>query len=299
MGVLLAMDHYALASALETSVQFLVNVVESNQIRMWFQEEEAGETYECCLRELPNWEYSYAFALFQLNAVSQSDDTKMKADVALQEAMSRFPSIVGLLLQKLEVDTTGRSFRRDWGPLLDFATERYRQLLDHWVSDGRLGSTIILSDVLATCDIITRIFVQLNYKLWGDEDVLQWMHDNLQELSTNNVELPSPPNPALLRYADVEPSDFDKIETLPEANLIDPGLIQHAMAMNPNRPRFLRHGPRGGAVDGVAALDGQPRQQAFMGPPTHNIDPDWPAMEVFLRAILPWNHVVGVPPPRR
>jgi hypothetical protein len=46
-------------------------------------------------------------------------------------------------------------------------------------------------------------------------------------------------------------------------------------------------------------LAGQQVGHVFGGPPTGIVDPDWPIAEVFWRSLLPWNHVEGVPPPRR
>jgi hypothetical protein len=113
----------------------------------------------------------------------------------------------------------------------------------------------------------------------------------------------------MLRYASCDPSDYEnKIQMLPpDMNVIDPGLIVHAMEVNTNRPRLIRRMPRGGggAAAAAAALqehgaNGLPaNRQRLLGPPTQVVDPDWPMAEVFWRSFLPWNRVEGLPPARR
>ena len=119
-----------------------------------------------------------------------------------------------------------------------------------------------------------------------------------------------------MRYGGIDPADFDtKIQTLPaDAAPVDPGLVAHALVMDPRRGRLVRNNQRGAARQGehnndgfgmrMLDADGNPvpaasRRQPLLGPPTHHVDPDWPLVEVFWRSFLPWNHVDGVPPPRR
>jgi hypothetical protein len=159
--------------------------------------------------------------------------------------------------------------------------------------------------------------VEQNAKIWGNDEVLQWLFDNLKQVQSIKPELPTFPSPAMLRYASCDPSDYEKkIQLLPpDMNVIDPGLLAHAMEVNTNRPRLVRRMPRGGggAVGGGggggAAMQMQEHdangvpatanRQRLMGPPTQVVDPDWPMAEVFWRSFLPWNRVEGMPPARR
>jgi hypothetical protein len=166
---------------------------------------------------------------------------------------------------------------------------------------------------MQACDRLVTVMVQLTAKQWEDDHVLQWLYDNLQELKQrddeNNLPVDDPPSVALMKYCDMNPSDYEnKIQLLPEeANIIDPGMLAHAMAIVPNRGRLLRHQRGGGGGGGGGMPDmmmmGQPgmvgQQQHLLGPPTQIVDPDWPMLEVFWRSFMPWNHVEGVPPPRR
>ena len=276
------------------------------------------------------------------------ESLKQKADRALQSAMNRYPLVVDVLLRQMEADTTGRSFRRDWVTVLDFCRDRARQLTRHWHGQSSCN-TVALSATMQACDLIIQIFVQQNAaSLWGSDTVQQWMYDNLQQLQQQNqpqasqkpiidgtasattndivgndpaqpwlvLPLPASPSPALMRYIGIDPTDYEtKIQTLPpDAAPVDPGLVAHAMAMDPRRGRLVRNhrgagGDQLGEHDFAAAglmldADGNPvpivaRRQPLLGPPTHHVDPDWPLLEVFWRSFLPWNHVDGVPPPRR
>jgi hypothetical protein len=316
MGVLLAIDHYALACNSSHLDQWLVNLVESDVIHIRYRDIRTFKTYYCGLLELPNWAFSYALALFRLQSENPSEDAKAKANEAIQTAISKHPSMVGLLLQDNQVDTNGRSFRRDWISVLDFASDRAKQLRNKWWSSDAVD-TIILTATLQACDLIIKITVLQNGKIWGNDEVLQWLFDNLKQVQSSKPELPTFPSPAMLRYASCDPSDYEKkIQLLPpDMNVIDPGLLVHAMEVNTNRPRLVRRMPRGGGVaiggggGGGAAMqmqehdiDGAPAaaiRQRLMGPPTQVVDPDWPMAEVFWRSFLPWNRVEGMPPARR
>ena len=307
MGVLLALDHFALASNLNALDKWLVEMVDSDQVRIIHRDSgRVGTSHaECGLLQLPNWAYSYALALFRLSQSGDdfSDELRKRADVALEAALSSFPVVAGMLLQNLDVDTTGRSFRRDWVTVLDSSTDRWRQLNREWATSV---DAIELAATLQVCDVLMKIFVHQNARLWGDESVLQWLYESLERLSksTTSDSLPPTPSPAVVRYAGCKLSDYEnRIELLPQdANIINPGMLAHAMVVNPNRPRFLRNLQRGG--DDMMMMgqqmggNGMPRQM-FGGPPTEVVDPDWPVAEVFLRSFLPWTHVQGVPPPRR
>lgn len=323
MNVLIALDYHALTTAFGcnatdqmTLLRWIIDVVDSDAIQIWYREE---KSYQCELRTLPNWAYSYALALFQLHRLldltayedtSESEDAKLKADRAIQMALNRFPNVVGQLLSRLEVDTTGRSFRRDWVSVLDVAASRSRQLSRHWHAD--CDNAVVLSATLQTCELVTKIFVHQSAKLWSEEEVLQWLYDNLTTLQSKSGadERPPPPNPAVMRYAGVDPADYDnKVQMLPEdANIVNPVFLEHAMIMHPNLPRFVRRqARRQGQGDELADHDrndldangNRLDRGRFLGPPTQIVNPDWPMLEVFWRSILPWNRVEGIPPPRR
>ena len=212
-NMLLILDKHALTVSRGSSksvaeevklLQWLVDLVDgsegvaaaSSALAICYRDESSGQTYRCSLRELPNWSYSYALALFWLHQHLQqqeeestdgsngtgADDIKGKADAAIQAAMSRYPLVVDLLLQHLEADTTGRSFRRDWVSVLDFARDRGRLLAREWHSQKK-NDTVVLSATMQACDLVIQIFVQQNSSLWGQDDVQQWMYDNLKDLS--------------------------------------------------------------------------------------------------------------------
>jgi hypothetical protein len=305
MGLLLAIDHYALAGNATVLDQWIVDLVESDKIQIWYRDDETTETataYQCGLLEMPNWMYSYALALYRLYEETQSEELKEKADNAIKKALSRFPGVVGKLLQENDVDTTGKSFRRDWLAVLDFATVKSASLQNKWATSMSAVDTIVMAATLQSVDLIVKIFVMQNARQWAEDAVLQWVHDSLKDLMEAPDESPAPPSPALMRYLGSNPADYDrKIQQLPpDANIIDPNLMAQAMIVDPRRRRLLRREHRAG---GEHAQDENPffpvPQQAFGGPPTNNIDPDWPLLEVFWRSFFPWNRVVGVPPPRR
>lgn len=322
MGVLLVLDNYALKVATGTMceiernrlLKWIIDLVENKYVQLWFRYDDENE-YNGDLRNMPNWAYSYALSLFLSHKWSYFEDkaeienSRKKADDALREAMIKFPTLVGLLLQNLEIDTTGRSFQRDWITVLDFITDHARRLVREWRNE-KSNDPAVLSATTHACDLIMQVFVRNCVDTWRDDDVLQWLFENLKELKNSSLEqdtAPLPPNPAVMRYLNVDLSDFEnKIQLLPEdANVVNAGLIGHALVIHLNRPRFVRQmQQRGGDPNDMNefALGENnmflPRR-ALLGPPTEIIDPDWPVLEVFWRSFLPWTHVEGVPPPRR
>lgn len=291
------MDHFALACNQTAVDQWLVQLVESETIRVWYRDDE--RIYSGDLLSMPNWMYSYALAVFRLQQEDENEVMRAKADHALQQALQQFPCIVGLLLQQNEVDTTGRSFRRDWITVLDYATDREAKQQYHW-SATKGVDTVEMSATLQSVDTIVKIFVKQNARLWGSDDVLQWVYDNLAAVQASDAALTDPPSPALMRYAAAIPADYDNAipQLPPDANIIDPNLLAHAMAVDPNRRRFLRR-QRPDDQQGEHDEGFHLQEHVLGGPPTGVVDPDWPMAEVFWRSFLPWNHVEGVPPPRR
>lgn len=314
MGVLLILDRQALAvayQAIDTSEQtailkWLVNLVESNLIRLYYKDPSLPEDEVGSLLDLSNWAYSYPLALFLLAELERLDGhdeeantLSEKSDALLKEAMLRYPSVIPLLLQNLEIDTSGRSFQRDWVKVLDFAESRARSLKRSWQTNS--DDTVNLSATMQTMDRVAKIFTTNPSKHWATEDVIQWFFDTLQGLATTEEELPhkAPSSPCIMRYANMKVSDFEaRNELLPaDANIMDPNVVAGVMApMQAGRHRFLRHQQ----PQNIGALDGAARQQpAMFGPPRNAIDMDWPMAEVFWRSFLPWNYVDGLPPPPR
>jgi len=302
MGVLLALDHFALLSHSETNDQWLVDFVESGKIRLHYRDDSVDDGYECGLLDMPNWAYSYALALYRLNRNAPSDTSETNAHAAMKHAISRFPSVLEELLVQNDVNTAGRSFQTDWPSVLGFARDRAEQVKNR-LTDAAAADPVVRACTSQAYDLIVRIFVHQNFKLWSPDAVLSWAYKNLKELKEDPDEV-CPLQPAIMRYARCDPSDYEaKFQTMPaDANPLDPGLVAHAMTIDTNRPRFMQRVGRGGGgmPDELAMMAGLNQQGAVLaGPPTEMVDPDWPILEVFWRSFLPWAHVEGVPPPRR
>lgn len=303
MGVLLALDHFALLTNNETNDQWIVDFVESEKVKLHYKDDTAEVGYECALLDMPNWAYSYALALFRLARSQPTDESSAKADHALKQALGRFPSVLEQLLVQNDVNTSGRSFQTDWPVVLGFARER-DQKVRHTLTESAAADPVVRACTTQAHDLIIRIFVQQNFKLWSIDAVLQWAHRNLKDLMENPDDV-IPLQPAIMRYARCDPADYeDKIQTMPaDANPLDPGLVAHAMTIDTNRPRFMQRAARGAGammMDEFQMMAGlNPNGVVLAGPPTEMIDPDWPILEVFWRSFLPWAHVEGVPPPRR
>ena len=275
------------------------------QIALKYKDDESCKCYSGNLLELPNWAYSFSLALYRLSQQADGDDDlSNKSNEALQAAIRKFPAIVEALLIKNAVDTTGRSTRTDWPTVLHnlrtFASnpvdsEDYDPITQHAASQAS--------------DLIVNIFVQRNHSLWSGDDILQWMYKNCTSLFPSDEDAKSLVRPqlcpALIRYARCDPADYeDRFQTLPQdANPLDPGLLAPALAVDPNRRRFLRRANMpaaraGGVNDEIPAIF-QGGGLVIGGPPANVIDPDDPLVEVLWRSMLPWNTVDGVPPPRR
>jgi hypothetical protein len=271
-----------------------------DQITLHYRDESSREEYCGDLLELPNWAYSYALTLYRLSQANQDGATD-KCDEALQSAIRKFPAIVEELLIKNEVDVTGRSMRSDWPTVL-----RHLRTYCHNPVESENYNPITQHAARQASDLITKLFVQRSHALWNRDDILTWLYRNCTSLfSGENVARLSrvPLSPSLIRYARCDPADYeDRFQTLPmDANPLDPGLLAPALAVDPNRRRFLRRPDMPAPHEEEADLGLFPGQRgvAIGGPPTHLIDPDSPMLEVLWRSMLPWNHVDGVPPPRR
>lgn len=274
--------------------------------------EEPAE-YQAELLDLPNFAFSYALAMFQLHELDDTSSSDVswleRSNVALQKAIQTFPTIVEMLLDKNEVDLSGRSLLTDWKSLMPFLRG-----LSAAYATAEIDSVVdpeVRSITMRACDLMIRIFIDRNYKLWGKDSVLRWLYRNVDSLkssfgiSPEQQPIVMAPSPALMRYAPMDLEDYaDRIRTLPpEANPLDPNLLVPALAMNANRRRFFQRNPRQQQAR-EAELEMQQQDQfagqiLIGGPPTNVIDPDIPLLELFWRSALPWNRVDGVLPPNR
>lgn len=294
VNVLLCLDYFALANGTSLSDQWLVDFAESESTHIFHRENVQSEISKTSILSLPNWKYSYALALFRLSQEGRVE--RRNADDALLDAINMFPSIVPLILQANAIDVSGRSFRNDWASIIDFFPRRSAAQRNEWLSSG---STVLSSAIIQVVDSIIDLFVQMNALIWSGEDTLGWMYDVAVRAKQQNASIGSLWPEALLRYGDFDKSSFEKSFPFlpPDANVVDPALLAQAMVVDTNRPRLLRR-MHNRDID-VQLLGGIQGAPMLFGPPTGLLDPDWPIAELFWRSFLPWNRVMGVPPPRR
>jgi hypothetical protein len=277
------MDHFALISNNEANDQWIVSFVESSKVQIHYKDDTSEDGYVCGLLDMPNWAYSYALALYRLDRSQPTEDSQAKADSAMKQALGRFPSVLDQLLIQNDVNTSGRSFQMDWPSVLGFARERAEQVQNK-LTDAAAADPVVRACTSQAYDLIVRIFVQQNFKLWSVDAVLQWAYRHLKELKDNPGEV-VPLQPAIMRYARCDPSDYeDKFQTMPaDANPLDPALVAQAMTIDTNRPRFMQRAIRGGGgmLDELQMMAGMNQHGVVLaGPPTEMIDPDWPMLEV-------------------
>ena len=332
MGVLLILDYYALTSRrsvalseggenrLELGASFVVDLVESDKITINYRDPLTSRHHNCPLLQMPNWAFSYALALYRLSRKEQADE-------ALIDALHRFPMVLPKLLEKNKVNVQSRSFQMDWPTFLPaFNHDLNAASIDeaNTQMDGRVAR--------AAGEHLVRIFVERNHKLWKENDAVQWIYSCSEKVvkgtepqledegGTGEEERPStevPPKQllstfslALARYAQCDPSDYeDQFSTFPpEAIALDPNLVGPALVHDHRRGRFLRGGgqARGGGMmerDMVEAMPADLIEQlrGMLGMAGHDdvaLDPDSPLLQLYLQALLPWNQVEGVRPPR-
>ena len=167
--------------------------------------------------------------------------------------------------------------------------------------------------------------------MWKENDVLQWMYSCSEEVAKGSnpklegeedtgegemspsTELPpkqltSTFSPALARYAQCDPTDYeDRFRTFPpEAIAMDPNLVGPALVHDHRRGRFLRGGQaRGGGMEREmmeempADLMEQLRNMLGMAgnDEVDLLDPDSPILQLYLQSLLPWAQVDGARPP--
>lgn len=312
MGVLLILDYYALASRrwrlrsaitaattkkeVDVIATFIVDLVETKHIVIHHTDPSTDQHHTCQLIDAPNWAFSYALALFHLyeDSVKNDDDdnTWVKLHAAandvLVQALSRFPMVLPKLLVAMEiVDQNGigqYSFRSgsssmDWSTVLPYF---------HAENDECV--------MRETGYHLMDIFVKRCYRLWKEADIIQWVYDCaervcLEDLSMANVAQPPCISPALARYAQTDPSEYeDGFRTFPpEAIGLNPQVLAPAMsAVEPRGPRrFYRREQNQLDTADMAIL----RHVEIL-------DPDSPLLQLYLQSLMPWAQVEGVQPPR-
>ena len=138
---------------------------------------------------MPNWAFSYALALYRLSE-SESQPTTydncihdedrkftfaQRAEQALLEALTRFPMVLPRLLTLNNVNTQDRSFRMDWPSILPYFNVES-------MGNGRM-STVEERVAKASGEHLVRIFVLKCYKLWGENDVMQWLYHASEKIT--------------------------------------------------------------------------------------------------------------------
>ena len=226
-----------------------------------YRDDENHEVFECQLRDLPNWSFSYALALFNLYKSTSSEAySKERADNAIRTALCQFPSVIGQLLEKNDVDIKSRSLRTDWPTVIEFIDDLICQFQKN-LSNATKSDPAIRAYTSQAYDTIVRIFVQQNFKSWSSFAVMKWMYENLvalkEETKIGEGLKVSPPSPAMMRYAKANPTDYeDKFQTMPaEANPFDPNIIALALNVDPNRRRLVQRNPRHAGAD-LMDMDG-------------------------------------------
>lgn len=300
-GVLLVMDCYALSTMQKEHDMFLIKMVESDKIQLYYENKESGNAVGKLL-DLPNWAYSYALALYRLEKPNGSQSSfvgKTTSTEALVSAIQTFPAIVEQLLIKTDQDVFGRSMETNWPTLLNSLRS-----MDSHPNDNSNYDAVVYNASKYACDLVSKIFVERNCTLWAGNEVLKWLHNAAVEAIARGEKQALCPSPALQRYSSIDPQIFDTRERLlpDEANPLDPALLEMCLVVDQNRRRFLRRGDRVGQPNPLDLLENPARNHAdglaLGGRAVQQIDPDSPMLEVFLQSMLPWNHVEGLPPPR-
>lgn len=297
MGVLLVLDYYSLACGNE---QFLIHLVDSDALQICHEDH-----VPCPLLTLPNFMFSYALALYRSSdpqyAGRQLDnDLKKQANEALQNAIRAYPSIVSLLLKKNNININSRTTRTDWGGVLAKLPS---------TNDALLISYPVLQKIID-------IFIMKQAPLWSSDNVIQWFYTNCESIASTNdtsctthegkedIEAPSEninndnsSISAINRYQSCDPSDYSNTtSTLPaEFNPLDERLVAPALVIDPNRRRLLRQHVQQQQQQQQWMMQDPRMLQQQLGDRYNHIDPDDPMMEIFLRSLMPWNTVQGVP----
>ena len=345
MGVLLILDYYALAARRISSMSFIVTLVQSNFITIHYKDPLTDRHHKCNLIDMPNWAFSYALALYRLaqqqqnenededsgdESSSPSEQYQERAEEALVHALRTFPMVLPKLLAMNNVNVEDRGMIMDWPSILPL-----------YIADANGTNSIATNDTVedrvtrASGEHLVRIFVQRCHKLWKEDDLVKWMFHCAQRVimehqeqeqegksstPSTTTDTPSTPmtstfSPALARYAQCDPSEYeDSFRTFPpEAIALDPNIVAPAMALGPNgRRRFLRQrgqqqqqqqlqreaGQGQDPLEIIRRLLGLGNDDGGLGD-VEVLDPDSPLLQLYLQSLLPWAQVEGVRPPPR
>ena len=263
---------------------------------------------------MPNWCFSYALALYKLSYSTSFDEEeeeelmRSKATEQLKKAISSYPMIPKLLLEKNNINTRGRSFQTDWPSVLSPLREINQEVRNFEAT--KVNS--LVREFERAKEKITQIFVERSHKLWCGDDVVKWLYECCADVVAKRDELDLFDDAkivpvALIRYGTFDPADFqDSFPNIPAANALDPMLVDLAMHVRPNARRMLRlpnqrRGDNGNDFDGIEQRAMQ-QMRTLLGTGRDGmevIDPDLPIAEVFWRSMMPWARVDGVPPGRQ
>lgn len=306
MHVLVILDFFALSTDTTAHAMFVINLVEKGEIKLHYRDEDSKQEFVGKLTDMPNWAFSYALALYRVEQQSLAEEPigtdSMASKDALVAAIRKYPNIVEEMLRKNEIPTTGRATHLDWPTVL--------QSLNNiaLLPSRQLGfDPIVYYATKSASDVISTIFVQRSFKLWGGYDVQGWLYMAAVEAISGIPNADCPISPALRRYALINKVDFEgRFQLLPaEGNALDQRLLAISLVVDKRRRRILRLGERVGHqnIDPLEAVENRARagMQGIVigGPPLHDIDPDSPILEVLWKSMLPWNRVQGVPLGRR
>jgi hypothetical protein len=260
---------------------------------------------------MPNWAFSYALAKKRLEnrmtgRCRENDDTatlQNTADQCLQSALYRFPSVLCALIENNQ-DCQRRANNMDWSAV---ATS-FQHRSSHCNANPH--------DIQAIAHI-AKIYIQRSRSLWYEQTVWAWLYQCARHVIESNGETipidtrlrtqngsieesPPPSYSVLERYLACDPEDYqDAFKRLPmDANPLEGARIRPALEIN-NVPRNNRRLPRPINNDEIQA-NGQERDLPHIlfgrrGAEYTIINADDPILSIFLRSILPWTRVDGVP----
>ena len=275
-----------------------------------------------------------------------------RAEDAMTNALQQFPMVLPKLLAMNKVNTRDRSFRMDWPAILPMFTADEESGNDATTTVEqrvtRASGEHLVRIFVQRChkfwkeDHVVQWMYQCaakvveernekanNAEAASDSSGLEAIGEatlspaveteggatssDANKASKNAPPMTSEFSPALARYAQCDPSEYeDAFHTFPpEAIALDPNIVAPAMALGPNgrRGRFLRRGQqqqqRGRMENGA---DGQDPLEAVRqllgmqgngGQEVEVLDPDSPILQLYLQSLLPWAQVEGVRPPPR
>lgn len=212
-GILLALDYYALATKRDRDLDFVIGMVDSG-----FKIYDL-DGHSCEISDMPNWAFSYAYALFRKYKVKsesvsiKDEDNTHDYQISLQalcKAISAYPRVPKLLLEKINVNVNSRSFQMDWKPIIE--------TLEKFSSRNLFQGSKQIS-----------IFVDRSHKLWDGYDELKWLFEAskvVSEQTFGEEQINQESFKTLHKYEKFDPIDFSNtFRQIPqELNPLDPTL---------------------------------------------------------------------------